>query len=84
MSLNIKNERVHGLARDLARRLQTTQTSAIEQALSQMLASLDERPDGGRRQAVDRILADLDSRLDDRTRAALSTGELYDNRGLPA
>ncbi|MGH3425128.1 MAG: type II toxin-antitoxin system VapB family antitoxin, partial [Nocardioidaceae bacterium] len=37
MSLNIKNERVHDLAREAAQRTGRTQTSVIEEALAQLL-----------------------------------------------
>lgn len=45
MSLNIKNERVHALAREAARRTGKTQTGAIEEALERLLAELGADPD---------------------------------------
>lgn len=83
MSLNIKNERVHELAREAARRTGLTQTSAIERALEQMLHDLDRDV---RRQRVDKLLKQIHGQLTDEDRAALSEGTdfLYnDETGLP-
>ncbi|HVK29302.1 MAG TPA: type II toxin-antitoxin system VapB family antitoxin [Nocardioides sp.] len=44
MSLNIKNERVHALAREAARVTGKSQTSAIEEALERLLAEYGEDP----------------------------------------
>lgn len=41
MSLNIKNPRVHALAREAARRTGQNQTSVIETALQRLLDELD-------------------------------------------
>jgi antitoxin VapB len=85
MSLNIKNPRVHELARRAAQRTGRTQTSVIEEALSRYLAELDAPTDGEKaREAVTAILADVDRRLADADRVALSTDDLYDDHGLPA
>lgn len=85
MGLNIKNERVHRLAREAARRTGHTQTSVIEQALTELLERLKlaEQPTD-RIAAVERILADVDERLTDDDRARMTTDDLYDERGLPA
>jgi antitoxin VapB len=84
MSLNIKNERVHQLARDAAARTGLSQTSVIEEALLQYLRSLDDDKDAKRRR-VDEILAMFDARLTDEDRAAMGRDldELYDEAGLP-
>lgn len=88
MSLNIKNERVHALAREAAHVLRTSQTSAIEEALVQLLARhrAATSPDlADRAQRVAAILADFDERLTDDDRAAMRRHEdLYDDLGLPA
>lgn len=85
MSLNIKNEHVHALAREAASRTGKTQTSVIEEALARFLTELDEqRALPARRDDVDRILADFDRGLDDDARALLTTEGIYDERGLPA
>lgn len=85
MSLNIKSERVHSLAREAARRTGKSQTSVIEEALSKLLSDLEHRSDPSDRlaAALD-IAADFDRRLSAEDRARLSTDLLYDDRGLPA
>lgn len=83
MSLNIKNPRVHALARELANRTGRSQTSVIEEALTRMLDD-DARPvTMDRRARVDRLLADIDARLTDEDRAEIRAVELYDDVGLP-
>lgn len=84
MSLNIKNDRVHALAREAARRSGKSQTGAIEEALERYLAQL---PEGPPLADIEWILRDVDARLDatarDSIRAALA--DLHDERtGLPA
>jgi len=59
MSLNIKNERVHALAREAARVTGKNQTSAIEEALELLLRAYGTDP---RQAAVDRKV-DLVARL---------------------
>lgn len=84
MSLNIKNERVHALAREVARRTGRTQTNAIEEALVRLLADLDAvRPDDAIERARE-IAHDFERRLSAVDRERLSTDRLYDDRGLPA
>lgn len=84
MSLNIKNERVHRLAREAARRTGTTQTSVIEQALQRLLDELDDARPAQRSAEVTRILADVDRRLSDDDRSRMTSDDLYDEHGLPA
>jgi antitoxin VapB len=85
VSLNIKNERVHQLAREAARRTGKTQTSVLEEALVRLLAELDREPNvEDRRAKVRRLLIDVDARLTDDDRARMSTARLYDEQGLPA
>lgn len=50
MSLNIKNERVHDLAREAARVTGKTQTSAIEEALRRLLRDYGTDPDEAERE----------------------------------
>jgi antitoxin VapB len=80
VSLNIKNERVHALAREVAARTGQSQTSAIESALRRVLAELD-RDDRWRR--VDEILAEFD-RTGAADRIPENSDFLYDQSGLPA
>lgn len=85
MSLNIKNDRVHHLAQEAARRTGSTQTSVIEKALAEFLERLNAAQQPTDRMAqVERILADVDRRLTDDDRARMTTDDLYDERGLPA
>ncbi|WP_067534997.1 type II toxin-antitoxin system VapB family antitoxin [Nocardia crassostreae] len=87
MSLNIKNERVHALVREAARRTGMSQTSVVEEALKRMLRDLDERPEiriDIRYQEIQTILADIDARLTPETRKLLSTDDLWDEEGMPA
>ena len=84
MSLNIKNERVHRLAREAARRTGRTQTSVIEEALGRLIDELDRADRPARRATeVSRLLDDVDRRLSAEDRARLTTDELYDQDGLP-
>lgn len=75
MSLNIKNERVHDLAREAARRTGMTQTSVIEAALEGLLARMD--ADSG---AIDHLIAGLQKDIGPHS---LTTDDLYDDAGLP-
>ncbi|WP_418061695.1 type II toxin-antitoxin system VapB family antitoxin [Pimelobacter simplex] len=90
MSLNIKNERVHALAREAARVTGKTQTSAIEEALELLLKNYESDPVAADRErrldAIHRIqveVADLPVAVgDDRIR---DENDLYDpETGLPA
>lgn len=56
MSLNIKNPRVHELAREAARRTGKTQTGVIEVALEQFLASLPPAAGGRDRAELLRVI----------------------------
>jgi antitoxin VapB len=75
MSLNIKNERVHDLAREAARRTGMSQTSVIEVALERLLADMSDEG------AIDRLIAGLQK--DVATHGRLSTHDLYDEAGAP-
>lgn len=81
MSLNIKNERVHELVREAARRTGQSQTSVIETALQRYLERLDlER----RRERADDLVADLQKRTAAAGGVRMRPDDLYDERGLPA
>jgi antitoxin VapB len=56
VSLNIKNERVHELAREAARVTGKSQTAAIQEALERLLADHDEREQGEIDRKVARLL----------------------------
>lgn len=85
MSLNIKNERVHALAREAASRTGLSQTSVIEESLRRFLDDLEagSAPSDRVNAALD-IAADFERRLSATDRERLSTDGLYDDRGLPA
>ncbi len=83
MSLNIKNERVHGLAREAARRTGHSQTQVVEEALELLMQRLDEVSET-RREIVLELLRDFDRRMSPADRQRLSTEGLYDEAGLPA
>lgn len=87
MGLNIKNQRVHDLAREVAQRTGTTQTSAIEEALQRRLEALRAADDDdARRRRLLRLMDEIESDTTDadRARTAQVQEELYDVRGLPA
>lgn len=76
MSLNIKNPRVHDLARQAAARTGMSQTSVIELALERLLSSLPSADD-----ELDRLIRDLQIHI--AQGGPLRTDDLYDERGLP-
>lgn len=76
MSLNIKNEGVHALAREAAARTGRSQTSVIELALQRLLDELDQQ------QRVDN-LGELIEELQRDVRGRLTSDDLYDDAGLP-
>lgn len=87
MSLNIKNEHVHALARRLAERTGATQTSAIEDALERRLADLDARDqEAARRRRLMRLMDEIEAGTTAEERAATQRvqDEMYDDSGLPA
>lgn len=85
MSLNIKNERVHALAREAANRTGQSQTSVVAEALTKLLEDLDRqsKPDERRRIALD-LAVDFERRLRELDERELSSDWMYDDRGLPA
>lgn len=86
MSLNIKNERVHALAREAARLTGQSQTSVIEEALERLLAERRDEGRSARNARVDQVFAQIDARpVSDADRAATQKfmDDLYDEHGLP-
>jgi antitoxin VapB len=93
MSLNIKNPRVHALAREAAERAGTTQTGALERALEEFLRALDARQEQGEqlhallvdvRERVSQAETSLGTAASTHSGALLDAGVLYDEEGLPA
>jgi antitoxin VapB len=82
VSLNIKNERVHELAREAAARTGKSQTAVIEEALVRYLDDLAREQ---RRTRADEILAELRKEIRDQGGLGMSPDDLYDPvTGLPA
>lgn len=90
MAMNIKNERVHALAREAAQRTGATQTSALEVALERYLMTLDEEGSASGRDAklarahviVDQMRTTMSAA--DREAMRTDLDEMYDEHGLPA
>ena len=83
MSLNIKSDRVHKLAQEAARRTGRSQTRVVEEALELLIEHLDQEA-GSRHTLVLDLLDDFDRRTTAADRRLLTTGDLYDETGLPA
>ena len=85
MSLNIKNEHVHALAREAALLTGRSQTSVIEEALERLLADLEhERRQIGLKEDIMAIASDFKARMDAAGDGPLSSDWLYDDEtGLP-
>lgn len=84
MALNIKNERVHALAREAARRTGRSQTSVLEEALRRYLDTLEDVPES-RADRVRALVREFNAGLSDDDSAAMrrAAEELYDADGLP-
>ena len=86
MSLNIKNEHVHELAREAARRTGKSQTGVIEEALEKLLADLEYSPAAIEARKADllALAADFHARTVAAGDGPLSSDWLYDDEtGLP-
>jgi len=82
MSLNVKNPETVRLVATLARRLNTTQVQAINDAVSARLAELQQPSRPSLDSLLEAIWADLPA---DEVRAIQERQEtLYDEMGLPA
>jgi antitoxin VapB len=87
MGLNIKNERVHALAKEAAAKTGLTQTGAIERALEQFLAAFQDDPQriiADRADALRTLSVEFRQDLTTDQLGMLSTEDLYDDGGLPA
>lgn len=83
MGLNIKNEKVHALAREAAERMGMSQTSVIEEALKRMLKELDTEQHA-RLNDLRLIVADIHAVMRESGQPPLTTDDLYDDEGMPA
>ncbi len=89
MSLNIKNERVHALAREAARITGKSQTSVIEEALVRLLRDYGADPVEAERQrrveTVLRLAAEFRAESEQRGGVPMTVEDLYDDEtGLAA
>lgn len=88
MSLNIKNEKVHALARAAAELTGKTQTAVIEEALESYIAGhVGTAEEAARQHRLDLVFADIKRDMTDELRARMQQVEdsLYDaETGLPA
>ncbi len=82
MGLNIKNEDVHRLARELATRTGETMTHAIQTALEERLERLTLTQTNDRKERAARVRAILDS-IPHYPGATSNHDDLYDENGLP-
>lgn len=89
MSLNIKNESVHRMVRELAERTGMSQTGAVEDAVRRRLGELD-RPDEAARvqrdvEKVMELVRKINEDLTDEDREHMRNADdwLYDEFGLP-
>jgi antitoxin VapB len=89
VSLNIKNEGVHALVRELAERTGVSQTSAVEDAVRRRLDELN-RPDEAARarrdvERVMQLVREFNEGLSDEDREHMRNADdwLYDEFGLP-
>lgn len=88
MSMNIKDEQVHAMARELAARRRTTVTDAVRQALRSELER-SPKPDGStsieaRRAEILAICARFSAKPEWQGRTSKELqDELYDEHGLP-
>jgi antitoxin VapB len=83
MSLNIKNERVHDLARTAAQLSGKSQTAVIQEALEDWLAR---HADAAGRTRLDRareLVADMQRRMREGADPGFSVDDLYGEDGLP-
>ncbi|MCK0112016.1 type II toxin-antitoxin system VapB family antitoxin [Ornithinimicrobium sp. F0845] len=87
MGLNIKNQRVHDLAREAARTTGKTQTGAIEEALELLLRHRGVDPDErSREQTMDQVRAIASEYSTDpgrEDRVIRRVEDLFDESGLP-
>jgi antitoxin VapB len=82
MGLNIKNDEVHRLAREVAARTGETMTHAIQTALEERLARLSADAAKDRAERAAKVRAILDS-IPHYPGATSNHDDLYDEFGLP-
>lgn len=85
MGLNIKNQRVHDLARQAAHMTGKSQTAVIEEALERFIAERGVDPEVARQKRLDLLWREIELETTDADRAATrkAMDELYDEMGVP-
>ena len=83
MSLNIKTEEAHRLARELAAITGESLTAAVTEALRERLDRLRKQQNGGLAERLLAIGEDCAARLKEPFRSIDHGDMLYDERGLP-
>jgi antitoxin VapB len=83
MSLNIKNEETHRLARELANLTGESVTTAVTEAVRERLERVRRRDKVGLSERLLAIGKDIAPRLKEPYRSADHGDLLYDERGLP-
>lgn len=85
MSLNIKNQRVHDLARQAAHMTGKSQTAVIEEALELFIAERGVDPEVARQHRLDVLWSEIEATTTDADREATrkAMDEMYDDAGAP-
>jgi len=83
MSLNIKNEKTHRLARELARITGESMTSAVEQAIRERLERLRANSKKGMAERLLEIGRDCAAHLKEPYKSIDIDELLYDEKGMP-
>jgi antitoxin VapB len=83
MSLNIKNEKTHRLARELARITGESMTSAVEQAIRERLERLRAHSKKGMAERLLEIGRDCAAHLKEPYKSIDIDELLYDEKGMP-
>lgn len=84
MSLNIKNEHTHWLARELTELTGESQTYAVTSAVEDKLAALRQPQGDGMAYRMLAIGHEMSVRLNEPYKSAAHGDLLYDENGLPA
>jgi antitoxin VapB len=83
MSLNIKNEAAHKLARQLSRLTGESMTETVTEALRERLGRMQRKPSGALSEHLLEIGRDCAPRLKEPFRSADHGDLLYDEKGMP-
>lgn len=81
MSLNIKNEKTHKQAQELARLTGETMTAAVSEAIRERLERVRQKPKKGVAERLMKIAKECAVHL--KKHKLMEVDDLYDERGLP-